>query len=43
MFIELIKDYILLATGAAIGLLVGGLCHAAAKADRQYEKWEEKG
>jgi hypothetical protein len=36
MLLEMLKDYILLATGAAIGMLVAGVCGAAARGARLF-------
>lgn len=37
MVLELLKDYILLFTGAMIGLLLSGLCRVAALSDQRID------
>jgi len=37
MLLELVKDYLLLATGAMIGVLLSGMCRAAAFGDRHID------
>lgn len=50
MALELLKDYLLLFTGAVIGLLISGLCRVAALSDQRIdamrhaadmEQWKE--
>lgn len=42
MLFEILKDFFLLVIGATIGLLICGLCQAAAETSRRIEKMKEE-